>query len=96
MAVEKCPGRDHTLSWKWWLTTHAGIHGFFVAVITGFVWLGLAEWGVHILIDYGKCRHRYRLGVDQLLHLVCKICWVLAIWLAGELGPVRLLRSGFG
>ena len=23
MAVEKCPGRDVTLNWRWWITAHA-------------------------------------------------------------------------
>jgi hypothetical protein len=35
MAVEKCPGRDATLPGPWWLTAHAAIHGFLVAVLTG-------------------------------------------------------------
>jgi hypothetical protein len=37
--------------------------------------LGLAEWGLHTLIDMGKCRGRYSLGVDQSLHLLCKLLW---------------------
>lgn len=77
MAVEKCPGRDATLPWQWWLTAHAGIHGFLVAVLTGLPLLGLAEWAVHALVDIGKCRGRYGLGVDQALHLLCKLVWVL-------------------
>ncbi|WP_399215416.1 DUF3307 domain-containing protein [Synechococcus sp. EJ6-Ellesmere] len=76
MAVEKCPGRDVTLPWPWWLAAHAGIHGFFVALLTGVVWLGLAEWIVHALIDSGKCRGSYGLRVDQALHLGCKGLWV--------------------
>ena len=75
MAVEKCPGRDVTLPWPWWLTAHAAIHGFLVALLTGLPLLGLAEWGVHALIDFCKCRGRYGLGTDQLLHLLCKLAW---------------------
>jgi len=56
MAVEKCPGKDVTLSWKWWLTAHAGTHGFIVALLTGIPALGLAEMLAHFLIDFGKCR----------------------------------------
>lgn len=84
MAVEKCAGRDHTLPWPWWLTAHAGIHGFLVAVITGLPQLGLAEWLVHALIDHLKCRGRYGLGMDQALHLLCKLAWAVlaARWLA--------------
>ena len=75
MAVEKCAGKDVTLNWKWWLCAHAGVHGLVVALITGVPFLGLAEWGIHILIDYGKCKHLYKLSTDQALHIGCKIVW---------------------
>ena len=79
MAAEKCRGQDATLPWQWWLTGHAAIHGLIVALLTGVPALGLAEWGAHTLIDYGKCQHRYRIGVDQGLHLLCKLLWVLLL-----------------
>lgn len=79
MAVEKCRGKDQTMAWQWWLTAHAAIHGFLVAVLSGVVWLGMLEWFLHALIDLGKCRHRYGLGVDQGLHLFCKILYVALI-----------------
>ena len=77
MAVEKCPGCDRTLPWPWWLTAHAAIHGLLVALLTGLPLLGLAEWLLHAVIDLFKCRGRYSLAVDQLLHLLCKLLWVL-------------------
>ena len=80
MAVEKCPGRDVTLAWQWWLLAHAAIHGFLVALITGLPLLGLAEWVAHALIDLGKCRYRYNLSVDQGLHLGSKLVWVLFVF----------------
>ena len=76
MAVEKCPGKDVTLDWRWWLTAHAGTHGFFVALLTGIPLLGVAEMIAHSLIDYGKCRLGYKLLVDQVLHLSFKLIWV--------------------
>ena len=76
MAVEKCPGMDVTMDWCWWLIAHTATHGFFVAVLTGIPILGLAELIAHFLIDYGKCRLRYSLLLDQSLHLVCKTIWV--------------------
>lgn len=75
MAVEKCPGQDRTLPWSWWLAAHAAIHGFVVAVITGVPLLGLAEWALHAVIDLAKCRHRFGLSVDQILHLLSKLLW---------------------
>lgn len=77
MATEKCPGQGVVLHWSWWLTAHAAIHGFFVALITGVPLLGLAEWLAHALIDLGKCRRRYRMGGDQALHLLCKVVWTV-------------------
>jgi hypothetical protein len=79
MAVEKCQGCDQVLHWRWWLTAHGGIHGFLVAWITGVPLLGLAEWGIHVLIDWGKCRHRYGMALDQGLHMACKALWVLLL-----------------
>jgi hypothetical protein len=79
MASEKCPGRGTTLGWGWWLGSHAAIHGLLVALLTGLPLLGVAEWAVHALIDLGKCRGRYNLAIDQMLHLVCKLAWVLIV-----------------
>lgn len=79
MAIEKCPGRDATLPWIWWLVAHAGIHGFLVAVLTGVPVLGVAEWALHSLIDMGKCRRWYGLGLDQSLHLGCKLLWTVVL-----------------
>ena len=76
MAVEKCPGKDVTLDWRWWLTGHTATHGFFVAVLTGVPILGIAEMIAHFLIDYGKCRFHYPLLIDQSFHLACKVAWV--------------------
>jgi hypothetical protein len=39
----------------------------------------MAEWGVHALIDLGKCRGSYNLAIDQTLHLVCKLVWLLIV-----------------
>jgi hypothetical protein len=77
IAVEKCPGCDSTLNWRWWLCAHAGVHGFFVVLITGLPILGVGEWILHVLIDYGKCRKLYNLVVDQALHIACKILWAV-------------------
>ena len=75
MAQEKCPGCSGSVPWHWWLSAHGAIHGLLVALITGVPLLGLAEWGLHTLIDLGKCRQRYSMGADQGLHLLCKVVW---------------------
>ena len=79
MAVEKCPGKDVTLDWRWWLSAHAGTHGFVVTMITGMPLLGVAEMAVHSLIDFGKCRLGYKLIVDQAMHWACKFIWVVCV-----------------
>ncbi|WP_225867333.1 DUF3307 domain-containing protein [Cyanobium sp. NIES-981] len=76
MALEKCPQARGVLPWGWWMAAHGGIHGFLVAVLTGVPLLGLAEWVAHVCIDLGKCRRLYRIGIDQALHLACKLLWV--------------------
>ena len=54
-------------------------HGLIVAVLTGLPLLALAEWAWHGLIDDGKCRHRYSILTDQLLHLGYKAAWAALI-----------------
>jgi hypothetical protein len=83
MAVEKCPGKGVALPWQWWLGSHAAIHGFFVAVLTGVPLLGLGEWVLHAAIDLAKCRKRYGLRADQGLHILTKVLWAaLAVTVA--------------
>jgi hypothetical protein len=65
------------------LLPHALIHGGFVALATGSVWIGMAEVLLHALIDFAKCDGRFGEGeaafqTDQLLHIACKVIWVFA------------------
>lgn len=83
VAVNKNPNANTPLQkhvpWYYWLGSHALMHGGAVALITGSAWLGLAEAVAHCAIDYGKCLGKYSIHIDQLLHLVCKIVWLL-VW----------------
>ena len=79
MAVEKSPGRDDTLHWSWWLGSHAATHGLAVALLTDVPLLGLMETLLHAIIDWLKIRSRFALVVDQSLHLLCKLTWVLLL-----------------
>ena len=79
MALEKVPGRDVTLNWRWWLLSHSATHALAVALITGFPFLGLAELVFHAIIDWSKSRFRFSLACDQALHIVCKIVWALQV-----------------
>ena len=53
-----------------------------MAVLTGVPLLGLAEMLAHFYIDYGKCRLRYSLALDQALHLLCKVVWLMMLLIA--------------
>lgn len=61
----------------WWqaLSAHALIHAGFVSAVTGSLWLGLAEFVAHSLIDDAKCRGRLTFNQDQGLHVLCKLAW---------------------
>jgi hypothetical protein len=63
--------------WKHALFAHSMIHGGFVAVITGSITLGLLETAAHAFIDYAKCDEKINLNQDQILHIGCKLLWVI-------------------
>ena len=58
------------------LVAHAGIQGAAVALVTGNVWLGLAEWAAHTVIDELKVKGKTTFATDQALHIVCKALWL--------------------
>lgn len=67
----------------WWayMLGHCGSHGLAVALITGYPSLGMMECIAHFFIDWLKCERITELYVDQLLHLICKLVWVCALYL---------------
>jgi len=65
--------------WPYVLSAHALVHGGFVFLATGSVWLGVAETVVHWAIDFGKCEKWYGIHSDQGLHIVFKFIW---LWIA--------------
>lgn len=67
------------VDWYYWMSAHAITHGFGVGIITGSVWIGLAETILHWLIDWGKCEKLYGLHTDQIAHFACKLVWVAAL-----------------
>ncbi len=84
MALGKCrrfkPAPELAAGWpKWWywLSAHALVHGGAVALITGNWWLGLAEFGIHWVIDFAKCEGWTAIHADQGLHVVTKVAWTL-------------------
>lgn len=74
---DKYAPRDRPGDYRWiyGLSCHALIHGGFVAVITGFWWLGVAETISHAAIDDAKMRGVFGQVADQVLHMACKAAW---------------------
>lgn len=62
--------------WPYCLSSHALIHGGAVFLITGSVWLCLAEAVIHALTDLTKCDKKINMFFDQLIHYACKAAWV--------------------
>lgn len=62
-------------AWYYWMGAHALGHGGAVYLVTGNIFLGLIETGLHAIIDHFKCEHRTSLSQDQALHLVCKVAY---------------------
>lgn len=73
------PGQKPMVIWPYALTAHAVMHGAAVAIVTGSVVLGVAETAAHWVIDFGKCENWYGIHVDQALHGVCKVAWLLLL-----------------
>lgn len=67
------------IPWYHPMASHAFIHGGFVGIITGSVWLGLAEFVIHGITDDAKCRGEIGYNVDQGIHILCKVAWVLIL-----------------
>ena len=72
MALEKVPGLDVTLNWRWWLLSHSATHDSAIALITAPPLLGLAELLLYAIIGWSKSRFRFSLACNQALHIACK------------------------
>lgn len=64
-------------AWPYWMSAHALMHGAAVALATQSVPLGVAEAVAHWGIDFGKCEDWYGFHMDQALHILCKVAWVV-------------------
>ena len=85
MAQQKdSEAADTPSEWLIALLAHCAIHAGGVWLITGNMYLGLVEFCLHALIDFGKSKKRYDLIVDQALHILCKVVYVIVFvtWLS--------------
>lgn len=65
--------------WYYIMTAHAFMHGGAVGLFTGSMVLAFAETVVHFFIDVAKCEGYTNIHVDQALHIVCKLLWVILL-----------------
>lgn len=61
--------------WPHCLAAHSVIHGGFVGVITGSLYLAIAETAIHAATDFAKCEGKISMRVDQSIHYGCKFLW---------------------
>ena len=76
--------KNHTtpicgVPWYQALAAHSAIHGGFVGVITGSLWMGVAEFVIHAVTDHAKCSGRISYNVDQAIHVGCKVVWAVLV-----------------
>ena len=89
--MDKVPAGQKPLRlWYMWITHHALIQGLIVTlavIIAGLVnpwllqfwWLGIVEFGTHCIIDFAKSEGAFCPRVDQTLHLLCKVGYLVVI-----------------
>jgi hypothetical protein len=70
-------GQKIVTVWPYYMSAHALIHGLGVYVITGMIWLGIAEVIAHWVIDFGKCENWTNPHQDQVFHIVTKGLWTV-------------------
>jgi len=73
--------RKTSAGWSEWLvalTAHSVVHAGGVWLVSGSLALGLLELVLHGLIDLAKGEGKFGLLADQLLHLSCKLVYVIA------------------
>lgn len=63
--------------WQYWMASHALIHGGVVYLISGSIWLGAIETVLHFGIDCAKCKNWTNPHQDQLLHVICKMMYLI-------------------
>ena len=79
IAIGKNPKKSpyYGVPWFWIMAGHSFTHGLGVALATNNIWLGIAETVAHFIIDTAKCMGVTSTNADQVLHVVCKLVWLL-------------------
>lgn len=81
-APQLADGRENPPDlWIYLMSAHCLIHAGFVWIITGYFLLALAEFVLHWVIDALKCEGRTSFAMDQWLHILCKVAFVVILFL---------------
>ncbi|HEY1053003.1 MAG TPA: DUF3307 domain-containing protein [Prosthecobacter sp.] len=67
--------------WPICMTAHCLLHAVAVWAVTGCFILCVIEFVLHWIIDAAKCENWTTFTQDQLLHVICKIAYVIAAML---------------
>ena len=67
------PGQEYVPCWPYFLCGHAFTNGAIFWLLTGNIWIGIAETFLHAIIDFMKCENITNPNSDQLLHFLCMI-----------------------
>lgn len=67
------------LFWPHALFAHSMIHGGAVLLLTGSIWMAIAEAVIHAGTDWLKCEGRISLNTDQAVHIACKFVWAALV-----------------
>ena len=63
--------------WYQCMAAHVLIHAGMVYLITGKMWMAVAELTIHFAADMLKCAGKTTFNQDQAIHIVCKIAWAI-------------------
>ena len=61
------------------LFAHCLVHSGIVFLITGKMWMAIAELVIHYITDWAKCDGRITFNEDQYIHYSCKVLWA-TLW----------------
>ncbi len=87
-------GKNHKnpisgVPWYQCLLAHSAIHALAVGLVLGPVF-GMAEFVAHALTDYLKSDGAFGFNVDQAIHLLCKLAWVVIFAVSVAASPKQL------
>lgn len=72
------------MAWQQLMLAHCLIHSGMVLLITGSIWMSIAELTIHYITDVAKCEKWIGFNTDQAIHYGCKILWAGVVVFAGR------------